>query len=452
MPRGVDLPGALPFLGAWIVYCGSLLVMLMRMQGLLPLTLVTEITGQLGMVVLAVISSLALARRLSEEKLGKALAEQTASAKSQFLANMSHEIRTPMNAIHGFSELTLKTYLDAEQRRYLEKIQASSDQLLGIIDDVLDLSKIEAGKLTLEEAPLTFSGLVSEMQAMFEFTALDTGVALNFAVSPDVPDRLSGDKLRLSQVFTNLIGNALKFTSEGSVTVEVGCTQLHGSTIELLVRVKDTGVGIEKDHQEKLFEAFTQADASVTRQYGGTGLGLAISRQLVERMGGKIWLESEPGRGSVFSFTAQLGVLGDGLEAAADSTAALTEESLSGLHVLVVEDNRTNQMLASAMLKKLGASVSLAANGLEAITVLQHTEVDAVLMDCQMPVMDGLEATRKIREQQRLRSLPVIAMTANALQEDRQACLQAGMNDYLAKPVSMEDLARCLCAHTLRAA
>ncbi len=446
------LPGARPFLFAWLVYCASLVLLLLRMQGVMPFSVTTEFISQLGMVVLAVISSLALARRLSEEKVAKVLAEQTASAKALFLTNMSHEIRTPMNAIRGFSELTLKTYLDTEQRRYLEKIQGASDQLLGIINDVLDFSKIEAGKLRLDEEPLSIAKLMSDMQAMFEHSAKEQGVALNLLVAPDVPDLLCGDALRLSQVLTNLISNALKFTPAGAVTVEVQVRQLQDREVELLVSVKDTGIGIEADKLHDLFESTTQADVSTTRQYGGTGLGLAISQHLVQLMGGRIWLDSEPGRGSTFSFTVRLQLPDDREAEAAETPVSGGVSGFGGLTVLVVEDNQTNQMLASAMLRKLGVRVALAGNGAQALDLLAEMRVDAVLMDCQMPVMDGFEATRKIGQQSSLRDLPVIAMTANAMQRDREACLAAGMSDYVAKPISMDELSRVLSPYARRVA
>ncbi len=412
-----------------------------RVQGWIPLNPTTEMLSQSGFFALAIITSLGLANRLVEEKVSKEFAETTTLAKTRFLANMSHELRTPLNAILGFSELTLGTDLDEEQQRYLTKIRTSSDDLLNIVNDVLDFSKFETGEVVLKNAPFSLTQITEDLQATFENQTAQKGVSLDIAIDADVEDRLSGDSSVLTRILRNLVSNAFKFSQRSKVTVQISVMKRHNKEVELLVSVKDTGIGIGEPQQEILFQPFTQVDTSSTREFGGTGLGLAICRQLVEFMGGEIWFESKPDQGTTFFFTVPLLAPEPVIEISA-AEAVDASVTLSGVNLLVVEDNKTNQMLAAAMLKKLGATVTMVDNGRQAVEVLENKEFDAVLMDCQMPVMDGYEATRTIRSQLGLSNLPIIAMTANAMTGDRKTCLEAGMDDYIAKPVSMSEIAR----------
>ena len=373
--------------------------------------------------------------------------EDANRAKSAFLANISHEIRTPMNAIIGLGRLALLTDLTAKQRDYLEKIDSSSGTLLHLIDDLLDLSKVEAGKLTLETINFSLDACLITVQSVIQVKAVEQGLHFHLSVAPEVPAQLIGDPFRLEQILINLLGNAVKFTDEGEVTLEVTAIPA-GIDEPVLVTcsVRDTGIGMIAAQMEKLFQPFTQADCSTTRRYGGTGLGLSISRRLVELMGGRIDVESEPGRGSVFTFTVPLGRGTRQVESALSADPALIPAALRGRRVLVVEDNTINQQVARELLEVVGMVVTIAGNGQEAATAATEfgEQFDVVLMDLQMPVMDGYEATRLIRKQWPLDQLPIIAMTAYASREEREHCLQSGMNDHLTKPVQPERLYACL--------
>ena len=366
-------------------------------------------------------------------------------------------MRTPLNAIVGFTDLMRTTHLQPEQKSFLDRIQVASRHLLELVNEVLDFSKMEAGKITLESAPLQIGHLLDDLQGVFGLRAEQQGLTLTLSAAADLREGYFGDRLRLSQILSNLVGNALKFTSRGAIEVRVmnaGESRDGGEIIaDLVFSVRDTGIGITAEQGLKLFRPFTQADASTTRQYGGTGLGLAISKQLVELMGGTMKLESVPGEGSTFLFTVPLKVDEEAARRrysrpaghAGDFTLA---EQLQGLRVLLVEDNATNQLLAKTMLTKCGVACTVANHGGEALNLLENDQFDAILMDCQMPVMDGYATTRAIRGDQRFQDTPIIAMTANALAGDRERCLEAGMNDYVAKPVRMHDVVSVLIAWT----
>ncbi|MEW6165386.1 MAG: ATP-binding protein [Pseudomonadota bacterium] len=361
-----------------------------------------------------------------------AAAEAANRAKSVFLATMSHEIRTPLNAVIGFSHLAREEAASADLRDYLDKIESAGKSLLAIINDILDFSKIEAGRVQVERVPFDPRELVADVRRQVELDVADKGLTLRTAVDDELPALLAGDPLRLRQILLNLLINAIKFTPAGEVSLRAGM-----ENGKFICRVSDTGIGIDAHQLGQLFMPFAQADSSITRNYGGSGLGLAISRRLAILMGGTLDALSTPGQGSTFTLYLPLDVASGDAEppVANQATAPASRASLAGARVLLVEDNVVNQQIGVKLLAKLGIDAAVATNGEEALALLDQGAFDLVLMDIHMPVMDGLEATRRIRAKHSFMALPIVAMTADAFAEDRERCLAAGMNDHLAKPL-----------------
>lgn len=374
-------------------------------------------------------------------ELAQALAQAQAAvkAKSEFLATMSHEIRTPMNGVLGMSELLAATTLSAEQEQLLRVLQSSGQLLQGLINDILDFSKIEAGQVELERMPFDLRALLQEVREVFAVQAQARDLALALHCDEALPGQVLGDVTRLRQIFSNLIANAIKFTHQGRIDIFVrpaGAPDLYQVTI------RDTGIGISPEVQSRLFKAFSQANASTTRQYGGTGLGLVISAMLVQLMHGRIWVDSAPGQGAAFHFTFKAPLVGN--ETPTPSTPHPLGQALDHLAVLVVEDHQVNRLLIVKFLQSLGIEPDVAQDGLQALQRIEARRYDVVLMDIQMPHLDGLSATRQIRARHTLAQPYIIALTANAFAEDKAQCLDAGMNDFLSKPVSLARLTQAL--------
>lgn len=386
-------------------------------------------------------------RRFQEELIrSKEMAEASAQAKASFLANVSHEIRTPMNGIIGMIDILKRTSLTEEQHEYIDIIGISGENLLMIINDVLDFSKIEAGQITFEHIRFNLCDEVNEVIKILRYKAIQKGLDLSFEIAPEVPQLLIGDPLRLKQVLINLCNNAIKFTEEGYVHVFVKLVEVIENVVRLHVEVQDTGIGISKENQSKLFKSFSQADASTTRKFGGTGLGLAISKNLVQMMSGEIGIISEEGKGATFYFEAEFGI---GEEDLTEKETQVLEESVRNdriLKILLAEDNVINQKVAILNLQKLGHSVVVVSDGIQAVDAFLKESPDVVFMDVQMPNMDGVEATTKIREWEKANNVvnrvPIVAMTANILKSDKDLFVAAGMDDYLGKPFNVSELLR----------
>ncbi len=398
--------------------------------------------GITGMCLGAVVTEWRSAK--NEFRSAKDAAEAASRAKSEFVANMSHEIRTPLTGVIGMTDLALGTELNAEQREYLETVKMSSISLLSVINDVLDFSKIEAGKIELEDLEFDLTDCVQGTLKTFALMSKKKGLELRCESGPEVPEMVVGDAGRLRQVLTNLVGNALKFTEKGEVGIRVARVNDDAANVELKFTVWDTGVGIPAEKQKAIFESFTQADSSTTRKYGGTGLGLTISMRLVELMGGKIWVESESGRGSKFHFTVAFKPAAESFRPKPKDQGVEKDISrrVAPLHILLAEDNFVNQRLISKLLEKRGHEVDVVADGVAALHALARRNYDLVLMDMQMPELDGLETTIRIRANEASgdKHQPIVALTANAMSRDEERCRAAGMDGYLTKPIQAEKL------------
>jgi len=407
------------------------------------------VLGRIGAFLFVVIILLFLNRDITrhkktQQKLTVAIkeAQQAKQLQEQFLANMSHEIRTPMNGIKGMTDLLLQTPLSDKQQEMAGMIKRSVNNLLVIINDILDFSKIKAGKLRIEKIDLSIKEVVNNVTSLLVHQITMKGLRLYIQISPDVPDRLTGDPYRLSQILTNLLGNAIKFTNEGHIQIEIGVQESSADQVIVSFTVTDTGIGIAAESLPYIFDSFSQAGQDISRRYGGTGLGLTITKQLLRLQGGNISVKSTPGKGSVFHFYLPFGYSNNQASQLLLNVAIDNSRLLAGKRFLVAEDNEINQKLIDYVLKNAGANVTLASNGSEAIDFVQKNEVfDLIIMDLQMPEMDGYAATRFIRNNLHLQT-PIIAMTATAMKDEQWQCLESGMNDYMTKPFEFDELYR----------
>lgn len=394
--------------------------------------------------------NLHLTLRKTQDELirSKEMAEAAVKAKAIFLANISHEIRTPMNGIIGMIDILKKTPLTEEQLEYLDIIDISGENLLMIINDVLDFSKIEAGQITFEHIRFNLADEVGEVVKILGYKATQKQLDFSFEFDPEVPELVVGDPLRLKQVLINLCNNAIKFTNEGYVRIRIKLIDIVDATVRLSFEIHDSGIGISAENQTKLFQSFSQADASTTRKFGGTGLGLAISKNLVQLMNGNIGIISEEGKGSTFHFSCEFGVSSQELSAVDINKLEESVKIDKKLRILLAEDNVINQKVAKLNLEKLGHAVILVENGILAVEKFISDQPDLIFMDIQMPDMDGVEATKKIREWELKNNvqvrIPIVAMTANTLKSDKELFITSGMDDYLSKPFVADELIRVL--------
>jgi signal transduction histidine kinase len=379
---------------------------------------------------------------LAREQAARLEAERANRAKSEFLANISHELRTPMNAIIGMTDLALEEPVSATVKEYLETVSGSAHALLALLNDILDLSKLESGKLELESVPFSLRDVIEELSQAFRVLAVEKGLAYHWSVQNAIPDRLVGDPLRIKQILSNFLSNAIKFTEKGGIAIDVEATSITDKTVVLRFCVSDTGIGIAIEDQHRIFSPFTQADASITREFGGTGLGLAICADLIRAMGGTHAVQSARNAGSKFYFRVALPVAAE-----EPPTADQPErfdvgagKTATKLRILLAEDGRANQALVRHVMGKRGHEVVMANDGHEAIELASTEKFDLILMDVQMPRLDGLQATAAIRALPGLPRIPIIALTAHAMPGDRERCFEAGMDAYLAKPLDLKTL------------
>lgn len=410
----------------------------------LTFTRITAATENRPFVAIGMIADIADRKRMEMDILAaKEMAEAASCAKTEFLANMSHEIRTPISGIMGISDLLLASPLNEENRQYVTMIQTSTASLLGIINDILDMSKIEARMLELSPVDFALRDMLDTVLNNFSVQARERGLAISLDCAADVPDYLHGDSHRLAQIINNLLSNALKFTERGGVRLIVVKREQSDAAVTLEFSVSDTGIGIPEEKRQRLFQYFSQGDSSFSKKYGGTGLGLAISKKLAELLGGTIWFESTPEQGTIFFFTAVFKRRpGSFLPIVDQSPFQEGRNDMRPLRILLAEDNQINRIYVSTLLRNAGHEIDLAADGQEALDALARKPYDLILMDVQMPVMDGVTATRRIRasEDPVVRKMPIIALTAYAMDGDRERLLQEGMDDYLSKPVDKERL------------
>jgi PAS domain S-box-containing protein len=393
-----------------------------------------QVSGFVGTVV--DVTALVIAETSLAEARDQAI--EASRMKSEFIANISHEIRTPLNGVLGLTQILADSPLDPKQQSYVDTIRRAGDELLELLNNVLDLSKFEAGAMRTETVTFDIAALVRDTAQLFEASATNRGLVLDVMISQRLAPLVAGDPTRLRQVISNLVSNAIKFTDHGGVTVAAEPELVSADKFLLRVAVTDTGIGIPSDAHQAVFEAFAQGDSSTTRRFGGSGLGLSISKRIVEIMGGRVELDSSPGRGSTFTVWVPLGIADP---VATSGAASSAPPAVTPRRVLVVEDNAVNQLVLQTMLGKLGHEVDIAENGADAVALAAMGPYDVIFMDCQMPVMDGYAATKAIRALSNgAATTPIVALTASAMPEDRQRCLNAGMDAYLSKPIKQSDL------------
>ena len=411
---------------------------------------VRDATGEITMVA-EMVRDVTHARRMEQAlRVAKDAAEAADRAKSEFLATMSHEIRTPMNGVLGMLDLAMATELDEEQTEYMEAAQVSAESLLGLINDILDFSKIEAGMVTLDLQPFELSHRVSLLRTMFVPRAAEKNLTIHIEMAPEVPDLLIGDPLRLRQILVNLIGNAIKFTEKGGVSLKISKLEEDDAQVVLEFAVKDSGAGLTPEQIQNVFERFKQMDSSISRRHQGTGLGLAISRSLALLMNGDITVESEPGKGSVFYFRAPFSKVLSPAETETPKDAATPDSKPLSATILAAEDHPVNAMFIERLLRKNGFTVHCVQNGEEVLKAVAKQHYDLILMDIAMPLLDGVETTKRLRAAKNLQTspdVPIIAMTAHAMKGDKEKFLAQGMDDYIGKPIQSRLLLRLLEQH-----